>query len=125
MSKGHYIDNEELLQETIACKAKGEMSNKLAKMLMMIVEKSNTRLTYKDSRDAEDCKSVALFSLCKYWNRFDPSKSKNAFGYFTQIAKFGFAQGWGVIHPKRRPIIISMDFGWLESDSTNYNEIIG
>ena len=46
--------------------------------------------------------------LLKYWRGFNP-KYKNAFAYFTEIAKRGFAKGWNKIYPKKYHGTMSLD----------------
>ena len=42
----------------------------------------------------------------------NPDKSENAFAYFTEVAKRGFAKGWNKLHPKKYAGTISMDGGY-------------
>jgi hypothetical protein len=96
-----YVKNEDLLAEILISLEKGELTPKALEMLMLIVDRASTKLKYNNEMDREDCKAFALFEVIKYWNRFKPEKSTNAFAYFTQQIKNGFAKGWDVLHPKR------------------------
>jgi len=46
----------------------------------------------------------------QYWRGYSPELSQNAFAYFTQIIKNGFAKGWRKLYgkmPKSAKISIS------------------
>jgi hypothetical protein len=46
----------------------------------------------------------------QYWRGYNPEKSQNAFAYFTQIIKNGFAKGWRKLYgnmPKSKKISVS------------------
>lgn len=93
-----YVKNADLLREIIESKKQGQLTPKAVDMFILIANKSSEKLKYKDPMDREDCISAALEDLLKYWKRFDPEKSLNAFAYFTQITKHGFAKGWKKLH---------------------------
>ena len=63
---------------------------------------ANCKWAYEDYRDREDCIQSALLDCLKYWKGFDPTKSENpnAFAYFTQVCKNGYAKQWKAIHKK-------------------------
>lgn len=94
----HYVKNADLLKEIIACKAEKKLSPKAVEMFILIATESNKKLKYKDPMDREDCISAALEDLIKYWDRFNPEKSTNAFAFYSQIVKHGFAKGWKKLH---------------------------
>lgn len=96
----HYVKNSELLKEIILCKEQNKLSPRAVEMFIKIAHESNKRLRYKDPMDKEDCISGALEDLCRYWNRFDPAKSTNAFAFYSQMAKHGFAKVWKKLHPE-------------------------
>lgn len=103
------IDKTVLYDEVCACIEAGELSPKGFELLRLIVVNANRRLVYKYAEDKRDCIAFAFMEVLKYWGRFDPEKSTNAFAYYTQMAKNGFAKGWDVIYPKRYKGTISMD----------------
>jgi DNA-directed RNA polymerase specialized sigma subunit len=94
----YYVKNSELLKEVISSKENGKLSDRAVAMFILIATESNKKLKYKDPMDREDCISAALEDLIRYWDRFDPAKSNNAFAFFSQIAKHGFAKGWKKLH---------------------------
>jgi len=94
----HYVKNPDLLREVILCKQKGELTPLAVQMFIKIATESNKKLKYRDPQDREDCISSAIEDMLKYWQRFDPAKSENAFAYFSQMAKHGFAKAWRKLH---------------------------
>jgi len=94
----HYVKNSDLLKEVITSKENGKLTDRAVGMFILIATESNKKLKYKDPMDREDCISAALEDLIRYWDRFDPAKSSNAFAFFSQIAKHGFAKGWKKLH---------------------------
>ena len=56
-----------------------------------------------------NCKSV--FSFDGENVNFNLLFNNNAFAYFTEIAKRGFAKGWNKLHPKKYGGTISMNSG--------------
>jgi len=78
------------------------------KMLIMLAERAINKLSYVNDDDRQDCLQFALLDLLKYWRNFNPVY-KNAFAYFTEIAKRGYAKGWNKIHPVKYKNTMSMD----------------
>jgi hypothetical protein len=96
-----YVNNKELFAEICKCLPAKKLSPTAEKMLMLIAERAIGKLTYADEMDKEDCIAFAKLELMRYWDRFNPTKSKNAFAYYTQIAKHGYAKGWNILHPAK------------------------
>ena len=69
---------------------------------MRLANRAVDRLYFKDPRDREDCIQSALVDCIKYWRNFDETKTSppNAFAYFTQMCKNGYAKEWKKIHRK-------------------------
>ncbi len=97
----HYVKNKDLLAEIIVSKEADELTPTAIDMLMRIANEASKRLKYKNDMDREDCIGYALEDLLKYWRGFKPEKSTNAFAYYTQIVKNGFAKGWKKLHPPK------------------------
>jgi DNA-directed RNA polymerase specialized sigma subunit len=114
-----YVKNKDLLAEFKASKEKGSLNPEIVRMFYLIIDGISKKMSYKDPADKEDCMAFAMEDLCKYWDRFKPEKSDNAFSYFTQIAKNGFAKGWKKIHPPKSPKIIP--FSYITGDDNTYN----
>tara|TARA_Y100000389_G_scaffold196351_1_gene229154 strand:+ start:1367 stop:1723 length:357 start_codon:yes stop_codon:yes gene_type:complete len=109
--KKKYLNNGDLLQEIVKSQEQDELTPKALKMLMMLAERSSAKLTYRNPEDRKDCIACAYMDLYRYWRNFNPEKSNNAFAYFTEIAKRGFAKGWNKLHPKKYGGTISMNSG--------------
>jgi hypothetical protein len=114
-----YVKNSELLRAVSESKEKGELTRETIDMFNLMISGISKKMAYKDPEDKEDCMAFAMEDLCKYWNRFDPSKSNNPFAYFTQVAKNGFAKGWKKIHPPKNPKTIP--FSHITGEDNNYN----
>jgi hypothetical protein len=98
----HYINNKEFTADIIACKKNGELSEFSVNCFISLANRAVDRLYFKDYRDKEDCVQSAILDCLKYWKSFDESKmnTPNAFAYFTQICKNGYAKQWKSIHRK-------------------------
>jgi len=111
----HYVKNKDLLSEILISKEQGKLTDTAVSMFILIATESNKNLHYEYPMDKEDCISAALEDLIKYWDRFNPEKSTNAFAFYSQIAKHGFAKGWKRLHhPDKGPTLsISEDSIYL------------
>lgn len=98
----HYINNKEFTADIINCKRNGELSDFSVNCFISLANRAVDRLYFKDYRDKEDCVQSAILDCLKYWKSFDESKmnTPNAFAYFTQICKNGYAKQWKSIHRK-------------------------
>jgi hypothetical protein len=98
----NYINNKEFTDSVIASKEADELQPFTIECFVMLANRAVERLYFKDYRDREDCIQSALVDCIKYWRNFDPSKSNppNAFAYFTQMCKNGYAKEWKKIHRK-------------------------
>ena len=114
-----YVKNKDLLAEFKSSKEKGSLNPEIVGMFYLIIDGISKKMSYKDPADKEDCMAFAMEDLCKYWDRFNPEKSDNAFSYFTQIAKNGFAKGWKKIHPPKNPKTIP--FSYITGEDNTYN----
>ena len=104
-----YVKPKELYEEICISLKQEKLTKKAEEMLILIAYRANTRLTYEDPMDREDCIAFALLDLFKYWKSFKPEKTKNAFSYFTQIAKNGYAKGWNKLHPGKYKGTLSLE----------------
>lgn len=90
--KTNYLNNRDLLAEVIKSKENGQMTDKLARMLMMLCKRYASRGNFANYSYNEDMQGYALQQLCNTWNNFDPAKSSNPFAFFTQCVKNSFIQ---------------------------------
>jgi hypothetical protein len=98
----HYINNKDFTEEIIKCKSTGELSPFAIQCFISLANRAVDRLYFKDYRDREDCIQSAILDCLKYWKSFDETKTDtpNAFAYFTQMCKNGYAKEWKKIHRK-------------------------
>ena len=90
---------------------------KLDSIIELGLKQIGTKYIYGGtSTSGFDCISFALLDLFKYWDRFNPAKTTNAFSFFTQVAKNGYAKGWNKLHPGKYKGTISLS-GSNDSDS--------
>lgn len=106
--KKNYLNNKDLFNAIVESKEQDKLTPTAEKMLVLIAERAINRLNYINSDDRDDCLQFALLDLLKYWRNFDP-KYPNAFAYFTEIAKRGYAKGWNKIHPVKYKGTLSID----------------
>jgi hypothetical protein len=104
-----YVKPKELYDEICISLQQKSLTPKAQKMLILIAERANTKLKYANPMDREDCVGFAILDLFKYWDRFNPEKTTNAFAFYTQIAKNGYAKGWHRIHPGKYKGTVSLD----------------
>ena len=90
--KAHYLDNKELLKETILSKEQGQMTDRLASMIMMLVNHYATKANVVNYTYNDDMRAYAIMMHMSSWKSFKIEKSKNAFAFFTQCTKNSFRQ---------------------------------
>ena len=108
--KEYYINNKEFTNEIIRCKhgllstetgyqhIAGELSEKAIEYFIILANRAILKLRFSNPLDKEDCIQAALLDLIRYWKNFNEDKSNNAFAYFTQIAKNGYAKEYKKIY---------------------------
>jgi len=106
--KKNYLNNRDLYDEIVKSKEQEKLTPKAEKMLVMIAERAIRKLSYLNEDDRQDCLQFAILDLLKYWRNFNP-QYPNAFAYFTEIAKRGYAKGWNKIHPQKYKDTLSID----------------
>jgi hypothetical protein len=106
----YYINNRDFTNEIIRCKygmlneetgyqhTPGELSPRAIDYFILLANRAILKLTFSNPLDKEDCIQSALLDLLRYWRNFNEEKSNNAFAYFTQIAKNGYAKEYKKIH---------------------------
>ena len=109
-----YLNNKDLYDEIVKSKDLGTLTPTAERMLVLLAERAITKMKYLSIDDKNDCLSFAVLDLLKYWRSFNP-KYKNAFAYFTEIAKKGYAKGWNKLYPKKYAGTISIN-GGIDSD---------
>ena len=103
-----YVNNRELLEAIVISKDRGELSPAALKMLDRMVKEISKVFKYKMEEDREDCMAFAMEDVIKYWDRFNPEKSNNAFAFYTQMIKNGYAKGWRRLYPIKSSLKVSI-----------------
>lgn len=103
-----YLNNKDLYAQIVLSKEQDKLTQDAEKMLVLLAERAIRKLSYVNDDDRQDCLQFALLDLLKYWRNFNPVYT-NAFAYFTEIAKRGYAKGWNKIHPKKYKSTLSLD----------------
>ena len=103
-----YVNNKELLEAIIQSKSKGELTPDALFMIDKMIKKISKIFSYRLEEDREDCQAFAMEDVIRYWDRFDPEKSSNAFSFFTQMIKNGFGKGWRKLYPQKAGLKVSI-----------------
>lgn len=92
--KRNYLNNRDLLSEVLLSKLNNppKMTDKLARMLMMLCARYGRRGNFANYTYNEDMQAYAMMMLVRTWNSFNPEKSNNPFAFFTQCVKNSFIQ---------------------------------
>lgn len=88
----NYLNNRDLLAEAILSNEQDKMTDKLAKMLMMLVDRYGKKGNFSGYTYNDDMRAYALMMLVRTWRSFNPERSTNAFAFFTQCVKNSFIQ---------------------------------
>jgi len=96
------INKKELREEIVKSKENDKLTPNALKSLIEIANHAINRLPYNNPIDREDCIQSALYDLMKYWRNYNPEISDNAFAFYTQMAKNGYAKVFNVIHKNKK-----------------------
>lgn len=88
----YYLTNQDLLPAVIDAKAKGIITDKLAKMLMLLTDRYSRRSNFIGYSFRSDMVSSALVNLCQNALKFDPERSNNPFAFYTTAIHNSFLQ---------------------------------
>lgn len=102
----HYAPNDRLMEEIAASKKLLDektaanpdetitpaecLTPDLVQMLMMIVYNYSQKNNWRNYTYIDDMRGDAILSLCQNALKFNPEKSRNPFGYYTQIVTHSF-----------------------------------
>jgi hypothetical protein len=117
--KKNYLNNKDLYDEMVLSLDQDKLTSNAEKMLILLAERAINKMKYVNEDDRLDCLQFAILDLLKYWRNFNP-KYPNAFAYFTEIAKRGYAKGWNKIHPVKYKGTISITGGGGGEDDENF-----
>lgn len=86
-----YLPNREFVQEVIECQKKGEISDRLARMFMLLSEKVSTHRFFIRYPFKEDLISEGVLACVAAFDKFDPEYisekggEPNAHSFFTTV----------------------------------------
>lgn len=89
VGKSHWVGD---LETGAFCKTHGQMTNKLALMLMKLCERYATRSNWRGYTYNEEMRGQALLQLSQIGLQFDESKSQNPFAYYTAAITNSFTR---------------------------------
>lgn len=115
--KKNYLNNKDLFDQIVLSKEQDKLTPDAEKMLILLAERAINKMKYVNEDDRLDCLQFAMLDLLKYWRNFNPDYP-NAFAYFTEIAKRGYAKGWNKIHPAKYKGTISISGGNSENENS-------
>lgn len=95
----YYVSPKELYDEMLISKANDELTPRAVSFLIKIANEQVRKLQFKYEDDKKDVIAFAIMDFLSYWRGFDPNVSQNAFSYFTQMIKNGYAKGYKKLHP--------------------------
>jgi len=99
--KKNFVNNADMLAEIISSKEKylkfeGRkeypecISNNLAKMFHIMVERFSKKSNYVGYTYNEELRGTALLNLIQKWHKFDETQYSNAFAYYSRIIDNSF-----------------------------------
>ena len=121
-AKKNYLNNRDLYDQLVISKDQDALTKEAEKMLILLAERTINKMRYVNEDDRMDCLQFAVLDLLKYWRNFNP-KYTNAFAYFTEIAKRGYAKGWNKIHPQKYKGTLSIDKSGNQDSQTGIYSI--
>lgn len=118
--KKNYLNNRDLFDQIVLSKEQDKLTPDAERMLILLAERAINKMKYVNEDDRLDCLQFAILDLLKYWRNFNP-KYPNAFAYFTEIAKRGYAKGWNKIHPTKYKGTVSISGNGTDENSGIYS----
>ena len=87
-----YLSNKEMCDEIMVCQEKGQISDRLGKMFLLLSKHYATKPNFSGYTYVDEMIASGTTSCCVAFNKFDGSKSQNPFAYFTQCIHHSFLQ---------------------------------
>lgn len=88
----YYLTNADLLPAVLESKSAGKITDKLARMLLLLTDRYSRKANFNGYSYREDMVSAALINLCQNALKFNPEKSSNPFAFYTTAIKNSFLQ---------------------------------
>jgi hypothetical protein len=99
------------------CKDHGNITNKLAKMYIMLAEKYASKWNWRGYTYNDEMKASAILQLTYVGLRFNEAKSENPFAYYTQAITNSFCR---VLNTEKRSRDIRDDLLELNNLNPSY-----
>lgn len=89
---GHYVRNSDLLPAIAEAKERGEVTERLIKMIWMIADRYSKKGSFVNYSFRTDMVSAAVENLCKNALKFNNEKYDNPFAFYTTAIHNSFLQ---------------------------------
>ena len=125
-NNNHYIDNKRFTAamtqwadeaRALPKNQRPPLPNFVGECLMKLVNGYASKVNFAGYTYVDEMKSEALLTCVKYAHNFDPTKSQNAFAYFTQIVHHAFTQ---VLNKEKS--ISTMKFNMMKEANPNLSK---
>ena len=80
-----YISKDEFSKLLVEYRKTKVITNELGEMLLLLSKKIASSNNFRGYTFIDDCIQEGLLTCLKYIHNYDPEKSSNPFGYFSQI----------------------------------------
>jgi hypothetical protein len=87
-----YVTNKILMEHVLESRARGEMTNGLARALILMCDRIARKGNFASYTYIDDMQSFAMVNMVKAWKSFNPDKSNNPFAYFTSCIGNSYKQ---------------------------------
>lgn len=102
----NYLNNDDLLQQIILCKAQGSISPELVNMIQKIANGISRKLYYDDLEDKKDCIQEGITQMIINYHKFNENKYNNPLAYLSEICKRGMVKSWNEIHYRKQYFVL-------------------
>jgi 2-succinyl-5-enolpyruvyl-6-hydroxy-3-cyclohexene-1-carboxylate synthase len=102
----NYLNNDDLLQQIILCKAQGSISQELVNMIQKIANGISKKLYYDNLEDKKDCIQEGITQMIINYHKFNETKYNNPLAYLSEICKRGMVKSWNEIHYRKQYFVI-------------------
>lgn len=102
----NYLNNDDLLQQIILCKAQGSISQELVNMIQKIANGISKKLYYDNLEDKKDCIQEGITQMIINYHKFNETKYNNPLAYLSEICKRGMVKSWNEIHYRKQYFIL-------------------
>ena len=87
-----YLSGPEMLKEIIRCQQNNVISDKLARMFMLLSNRYSSKANFSGYTYRDEMVASGILACVVAFPKFDPTKSNNPFAYFTKCIHRAFLQ---------------------------------